>query len=285
MFLERKLLAKTHGEAERQLNSLVGLSSLKENLEFLENGPLTKLVPDLSATDPDDAFSLVPYEKGFMFLYTLEELVGVEKFEAYFRAHVQNFAGQSINTEQFKAFILEYFTEDSIHQQLLKFPWDEWLHGTGLGPSTPTFSDDLAVPCRLLAKSWAEDGAANEIEFNHFGAWQKVMFFDNLLGVEYTISVETINNMADEYNLSSCNNVEVLLKWYQLCIKSRAENFYEAAARYAVAHGRMKYNRPIYRALYRSGPVGKDLALETFQKHRAAYHPIAVEMISKDLEL
>ena len=38
--------------------------------------PYTKLVPDLRGVDPDDAFSSVPYEKGFALLYMLEGLLG-----------------------------------------------------------------------------------------------------------------------------------------------------------------------------------------------------------------
>jgi len=38
--------------------------------------PLTQLVVDLNGVHPDDAFSLVPYEKGHTFLRYLEEVVG-----------------------------------------------------------------------------------------------------------------------------------------------------------------------------------------------------------------
>jgi len=41
-----------------------------------ENNPLTKLVVDLTGVDPDDAFSTCPYEKGYTFLFYLEELFG-----------------------------------------------------------------------------------------------------------------------------------------------------------------------------------------------------------------
>ena len=41
-----------------------------------ETNPLTALVVDLEDVDPDDAFSVVPYEKGAAFLWYLEELVG-----------------------------------------------------------------------------------------------------------------------------------------------------------------------------------------------------------------
>ena len=37
---------------------------------------MTQLVVDLKDTDPDDAFSSVPYEKGSCFLFYLERILG-----------------------------------------------------------------------------------------------------------------------------------------------------------------------------------------------------------------
>ena len=52
------------------------------------------------AADPDDAFSSVPYEKGFAFLFYLEQLVGGrDAFVPYLRAHVERFQHRSITTE------------------------------------------------------------------------------------------------------------------------------------------------------------------------------------------
>ena len=38
--------------------------------------PYTRLVPDLRGVDPDDAFSAIPYEKGFALIYHLEQQLG-----------------------------------------------------------------------------------------------------------------------------------------------------------------------------------------------------------------
>ena len=38
--------------------------------------PFTMLVPDLKGVDPDDAFSIVPYEKGSALLMYLEQKLG-----------------------------------------------------------------------------------------------------------------------------------------------------------------------------------------------------------------
>lgn len=43
-----------------------------------ETHPHTCLVPNLKNTDPDDAFTVVPYEKGHTFLFYLEQLLGAD---------------------------------------------------------------------------------------------------------------------------------------------------------------------------------------------------------------
>lgn len=50
---------------------------------FGHDHEFTKLVVDLTGKNPDDAFSSVPYEKGFNFLFHLENLVGKPKFDNF----------------------------------------------------------------------------------------------------------------------------------------------------------------------------------------------------------
>ena len=56
-------------------------AKLTDDFDFqvTEQGPnhlYTKLVPTLIGVDPDEAFSSVPYEKGFALLFYLEGLLG-----------------------------------------------------------------------------------------------------------------------------------------------------------------------------------------------------------------
>ncbi len=55
-------------------------------------------------------------------------------------------------------------------------------------------------------------------------------------------------------------------------------------AEFLKEQGRMKYLRPLYRALFKS-KIGKELALKTFQEARAGYHPIAAKMVASDLKV
>ena len=77
VFTERKILGRMKGEPARHLSAIMRWKELKYGVDILgHDNPLTALVVDLDGVDPDDAFSVVPYEKGSTFLWYLEELVG-----------------------------------------------------------------------------------------------------------------------------------------------------------------------------------------------------------------
>ena len=69
-----------------KLSAQIGWKGLENDITLFgtDNG-FTNLVWPLSGEDPDDAFSRVPYEKGFNLLWRLEGIVGTENFEN--RAH------------------------------------------------------------------------------------------------------------------------------------------------------------------------------------------------------
>lgn len=90
VYLERRILAAIHGEAYRHFSAIIGWKSLTDAVEhFGDDHEFTKLIVDLKGKDPDDAFSSVPYEKGFNFLFYLENLVGKSKFDKFI-PHVCN---------------------------------------------------------------------------------------------------------------------------------------------------------------------------------------------------
>ena len=72
-YLERRLQAAVFGEAHRDFSAIIGWKALQDSVhEFRNNLEFTKMIPDLNGRDPDDAFSSVPYEKGYTFLSYLE---------------------------------------------------------------------------------------------------------------------------------------------------------------------------------------------------------------------
>lgn len=124
--------------------------------------PMTCLVPDLTGIDPDDSFSIVPYEKGQAFLWYLEELVGgpgtndlilmtfvdclfrfflilkfrhVAEFDPFLKSYIANFQYRSIVTSDFVDYIKHYFKNTPAADKLEKLDWKTWFHTPGLPPT------------------------------------------------------------------------------------------------------------------------------------------------------
>ena len=77
VFTEQKILGRMFGEPQRHLSAILETRSLENAIKVMgENGPFTSLVTNLTGTNPDEAYSSVPYAKGSMFLWYLEEIVG-----------------------------------------------------------------------------------------------------------------------------------------------------------------------------------------------------------------
>lgn len=87
--------------------------------------------------------------------------------------------------------------------------------------------------------------------------------------------------LGKAYDLQGSRNVELLSAYYLIALKAEDVSAYQSVAELLGTVGRMKYLRPLFRALNK---VDRKLALETFEKNRDFYHPIARGMVEKDLK-
>ena len=111
MYLERKIIGKTQGEKARHFSALIGLGELKEAIKGFggPEHPFTSLVPDLKGSHPDDAYSVIPYEKGHTLLFYMETIVGVDAMDSYLKAYIAEYARKSLTTKEWLAFTLSFF--------------------------------------------------------------------------------------------------------------------------------------------------------------------------------
>ncbi len=252
-FLERKLIATIEGgEPARHLHAIVGLGELQKALEdFGPEGEGARLLPNLSETNPDDVFSVVPYEKGHTLLFHIEQIVGgANVFDQYLREHVKKFSSAPIDTETWRNSLYEYFSTDrSVLEKLKAIDWDAWFKGTGMPPVIPEYDRSQIEAVERTAQLWFTTGQpkGDLDEFRDtFSVNQKLIFLNELdkLG---KVPHSTIKAMDNRYNLTGNGNVEILLRWFQLCLHNSYTPAFEAAAQFATQHGRMKYCRPIYK--------------------------------------
>ncbi|KAK8854951.1 leukotriene A-4 hydrolase/aminopeptidase [Kwoniella newhampshirensis] len=291
-YTERLIIGKIYGEPARQLSYIVGRQALVGDLKRFEPR-FQRLVAEYKEhEDPDEGYGQCAYEKGANLLLYLERILGgLDVFLPYMRDYVKTFEGYSIDTDQWRDHLFDYFGKleggSAFVRKLGKVDWDAWLHGAGEDLCVDMqYDDTLSKACYELAVRWDEARDSDDLssfsatDVERFSATQKVVFLDKLQTYE-TFPVKTVAVLGDVYGFAKTGSAEIRLRFYELALKSGPE-YAEDAAGWVISRGRMKFCRPIFRLLNQQTP---ELARKTFREHAAFYHPIARKMIAKDLDM
>ncbi|CAH2984679.1 unnamed protein product [Chilo suppressalis] len=289
VFLERKVGASlisdpVEAKKSRDFHSLLGLQELSEavNEQFDPSNPLTRLVPDLNGVHPDDAFSRVPYEKGSLFLRYLEDLVGgSDVFDDFLRSYLNKFKKQSLDTDQFKAYLLDYFKDN---KQLKTVDWNAWLYTSGMPPIIPAYDTSMTKSITALVETISQSNATiSSLDVRTLNAHQLIRLLQELLE-RPALPLEKLRLLGKEYGLETSTNSEIVYRWLRLCIRSRDEDRLGDAFDFVNRQGRMKYVRPIYRDLYAWEDV-RDRAIDNFLKNEQYMMHVSAYTLRKDLHL
>ncbi|CAG5126743.1 unnamed protein product [Candidula unifasciata] len=292
-FVERMILARLHGEPYRQLHSYQGWKSLQSEVDTLTKTgkeQFTKLVPDLTGVDPDDAFSTVPYEKGFALLHYLQTLLGGPAvFEPFLKAYINNFKYKSINTQDWKQFLYEYFSSEEDNIKLNTVDWEVWFHGLGMPPYEPSYDLSLADPSNNLARRWIEqsDDALDVFSPEDINSLPSILvreFLSQLVLQEPPLSLIKVKHLEHVYAFNRVRNSETRFKWLSLCIKVKWEDCVPHVLNFLNEQGRMKFVRPLYRDLY-AWEFARPLAVANFKMHKEEMHNTTAGLVAKDLKL
>uniref|UniRef100_A0A8P4K842 Peptidase M1 leukotriene A4 hydrolase/aminopeptidase C-terminal domain-containing protein n=1 Tax=Dicentrarchus labrax TaxID=13489 RepID=A0A8P4K842_DICLA len=288
VYLERMIGRCMDSEQFRQFKAMGGWKDLQDSVNtFGANNPLTNLVPSLQDVDPDDAFSSVPYEKGFALLYHLEELMGgPEVFMGFVKSYIQMFAYSSVTTDDWKNYLFTYF-KDKV-DILNKVDWNAWMFTPGMPPVKPQYDTTLADACIALAQRWikAKDqdlSSFKSSDVKTLSSHQLIEFLSLLLQEE-RLPLTHVKKMQEVYDLNAYMNSEIRFRWLRLCVRSRWEEAVPKALKMATEQGRMKFTRPLFKEVFNFEKY-HDEAVSVFLAHRAAMHPVTSGLVGKDLKV
>ncbi|KAM0213006.1 hypothetical protein ACHAQI_004526 [Fusarium lateritium] len=285
MYLERRIQAVIHGDAEFDFSAIIGWQALEDAVElFGKDHEYTKLIIKHEGVDPEDVYSTVAYEKGFHFLYYLEGVVGRDNFDKFIPFYFTKWSGKSLDSFEFKQTFLDFFNNlgsEELSKKISKIDWEDKFYTPGLPPK-PEFDTTLANQCYDLANKWKDasfEPSAKDLK--DFTANQKLVF---LAEVQQSgeLTADRAQLMGKTYDFLSSKNVEILSAYYLVALKAQDSAIYQDAATLLGRVGRMKFVRPLFRALNK---VDRQLALDTFEKNKDFYHPICKGMVEKDLGL
>ncbi|MBX3226511.1 MAG: M1 family metallopeptidase [Labilithrix sp.] len=266
VFAERRILGALEGADMAALHAAIGFQRMQKAFEQHAKRPeLTRLRTPLAGIDPDDAFSAVPYEKGFLFLKTLEAAAGVEAFDRILTAWLREHRFGAATTDDLLALV-----ERLAPGLLAKVDAPAWIDGAGLPASY--WRPESA---RLAALEAAVGRAPSEEEGKAWSAteWQ--------LYLELTprpCTPALCEELDRRWSLTASKNDEVLVSWLVLACESGHAAVLPRVEEVLGRVGRTKYVKALFMALAQR-PETRALAAELFERYRATYHPITQQVV------
>jgi len=100
-YVENRVMEDLYGEERAVMEQALDMEGLKRAISEAKRPELTHLKLPEDMEHPDDAFTLVSYIKGANFLFFLEDRFGRDVFDAALKDYFNDFAFQSITTEDF----------------------------------------------------------------------------------------------------------------------------------------------------------------------------------------
>ncbi len=272
VWAERRILEALHGPETAALAWAIGESALGESVErFGLSSPLTRLRTDLAGLDPDDAFSSIPYEKGSRFVVLLEQAAGRERWDRFMRDYMARFRFTSITTEEFTDFL-----EARLPGVAARVRAQRWLYEPGLPENAPVFRSPVIESLKALAQGFPGGARPKPEEAAHWTPAELLVYLQHL---PRELDAASCAWLDETLKLDRRGNHEILVEWLALAAGSDYEPAFARIREVLTRVGRMKYLRPLYKALGRHART-RALAREVFAAASPRYHNLSRRVAS-----
>ena len=259
-------------------------------LNYGVTNKFTSLTPRAGLQNPDDAFSTIPYEKGYQFLLYLESLDGETNFQKFFNLWLTKYRFLSANSDDFRqtfeTHLNAVWSSSQAKDIMKKIDWVTWLEGPGLPPIKANFTSTEETTAIKLADDYISlGGASSPANFGLYKTWkvnQKRLFLGQLLNRKASLTVAIVKRIGEDLTPMCCPEISGLQSsWITIGINSGYMTTpFPDADLYLGTHGALS-NAQMYGLIKTKSPAD---ATAIYAKHKSWYHPITAYLIEQALK-
>jgi aminopeptidase N len=272
-YMESRIMIAVYGEPRASMEAVLGAKSLQADLQKLKPADQV-LAIDLRDRDPGADFTSIPYEKGRLFLNYLDAKFGREHFDGFLRGYFDHFAFQSVNSEQFIAYLQQNLL-DRFPGIVTRAQVNAWILSPGLPADAVLPVTNLFQPVDAARDAWL----AGKLPAKKIGAgWVAQQWLYFLDGMPPTLAGAQLAELDQAFGLSKSPNAEIGHSWFKLVIVNSYQPSFPSLEEYLKTIGRRKLIEPLYESLMKT-PAGTVVAKRVFAKARPGYHPETVKAI------
>lgn len=227
--------------------------------------------------EPDELAGALAYDKGSVFLRTIERAVGRARWDAYLRSYFDRHAFQPQTTAGFLADLrANLIRGDRALEDRLQL--DRWAYQAGLPDNAVHVRSKTLAEVDRAITSVGDGAPIATLPFARWGTqeWQRF-----LNGLPRKMSEARLAEMDRAMALSQSPNAYVRSAWLALALGNRYQPAVASAEEFLPRIGRMLLIRPVYRALVDQGAWGKPIAQRIYATAKPRYHPVTVAAVDR----
>jgi leukotriene-A4 hydrolase len=270
-YFENRIMEALYGTRRASQEAALSFAGMEEALE--EHGmdaPITALhLPPAEAT-PEGGASGIVYDKGAVFLRTVETIVGRERFDAWLRRWFDEHAFQPATSAMLLADMRANLVrgDAALDERLML---EEWIYSPGL-PANAARPDPAAfAEVDAVAAVYPDTGL---VDPEHWAGWTTAERLRLLARLPRELSRQQLGDLDARIGLSQSGNKEILFAWLELALINRYEPAVPLAERFLATVGRRKFVLPLFRALMGQDEWGQPIARRIYAETRAGYHSV-----------
>lgn len=278
VYFEMRIMEALYGKERANMLALMSRQDLDDELENLKETPnATKLKLDLKKRNPDDGMNSIAYDKGYLFLRTLEEAVGRDKFDAFLKQYFKEHAFSTMTTEKF----VTYLKTNLLEKNKVTFNTEEWIYQPGVPKKQAVITSDKFKNVELTLQDFILTGKIEKETTKDWTSQEWVHFIRNF---PKTITSDQMKDLDLALNLTNSTNSYIQMVWYEQAINHdyHGQNIDSKIEEFLTSVGRRWYVETLFKAFKRNNRM--EDALKIYEKSRPNYHSVTALTIDHLLE-
>jgi aminopeptidase N len=256
-YVEQRIMEELRGKETSDVGWNLGRKEVEEAVAKHGKGPATRLAHNYGrGTDVDDIPTGLAYEKGALFLRTLEQAYGRAAFDTWLRGWFDRHAFRAVDSRMFEA---------EIKQLGNKVDIAKWLYEGGMPADAAPAPSTRAAAIEQLASKPGDIDATG---------WTTMDWVVFLKALPEGTAAARLKALDERYKLTVTTNREIAMHWLPLLVKADVRDASTAVEAYLMTVGRVRMVRPLYTAMMKGNEFWRALGASTFERAKPKYHPI-----------
>jgi leukotriene-A4 hydrolase len=278
-YFENRIMEALYGPGRASQEAALSFADMES--AFTELGATA---PGTRLHNPDETTeggaSGIVYDKGALFLRTMERTIGRERFDTWLRSYFDRHAFQPMTSALFLADLRANLIKgDKALEDKLKL--DDWVYRPGL-PANAVRPDPKAFAAVDAVLDNVKGGAPAPSAL--WSGWTTAERLRFLNGLPRQLPEARLAELDRALGLTGSRNAETLFAWLQLALANRYQPAVPATERFLMAMGRRKFVAPLFETLTKQGEWGRPIAARIYAQARPTYHSVTTGTVDKTLK-